>query len=84
MLMFTIDTLNLFQVIRDDIPGSFIQLNMDYMVRVVLDGIVAKILTKIDPGLQNEFMVIDHGHPVIYASLSNMPYETLRASLISW
>ena len=67
-----------------DIPGAFLQADIDELVHVRFEGILAELLTKIDPTLYLKYVVKEHGETVIYDALDHPLYGTLRTSLLFW
>ena len=66
-----------------DIPGAFMQADMDELIHVKLEGELATLLIRLDPTYQ-EYLMTEHGKPVIYAELSKALYRTLQAALLFW
>ena len=67
-----------------DIPGAFMQVDMDELVFMRLDGKMAEIMVRIDPDLYSKFVVEERGKKVIYVELKKALYGTLRAALLFW
>jgi hypothetical protein len=67
-----------------DIPGAFMQVDMDEIVRMRLDGKMAELLVHIDPSRYEKYVVHENGKPVIYVLLKKALYRTLRAALLFW
>ena len=67
-----------------DIPGAFMQADMDELVHVRFDGIMAHMLIKCDPTKYDAMPTVERGKTVIYAALTKALYGTLRASLLFW
>jgi hypothetical protein len=57
MLMCTIDAKEGWDVATCDVPGAFMQTDIDKLIHVRMDGELAELLTKIDPGLYEKYMV---------------------------
>jgi hypothetical protein len=64
-----------------DIPGAFMQADMDEMVHMKLEGKVAKLLVKLDPKLYCKYVQVKKGKQVLYVELKKLIYGTLRAAL---
>ena len=67
-----------------DIPGAFMQADMDELVYVKFQGEMADALTRIDPERYAKFVVQEKGKSVVYAALSKVLYGTIRGSLLFW
>jgi hypothetical protein len=67
-----------------DIPGAFMQVDMDELVHMRLDGRMAELLVRIDPSKYEKYTVYENGKPVIYVILKKALYGTLRAALLFW
>ena len=64
-----------------DIPGAFMQTDMDNeVVHIRLTGEMARLLAEIDPDTYDEYMCRERGDDVIYAKLLKALYGTLRAA----
>ena len=67
-----------------DIPGAFMQVDMDELVHMELRGEMVDLLVKIDPKLYHKYTKIVKGRPVLYVVLKKALYGTLRAALLFW
>ena len=67
-----------------DIPGAFMQVNMDELLHMRLDGKMAEIMVRTDPEVYTKFVVMERGKKVIYVELKKDLYGTLRAALLFW
>jgi len=67
-----------------DIPGAFMQADMDETVYMKLTGTLAKLLTTVNPEKYSKFMVEENGKPTIYVKLRKALYGTLQAALLFW
>ena len=65
-----------------DIPGAFMQTDINDTVYVRRSGPLANLPTKIDKKNYEKFVVEEGGKPVIYVRLKKALYGTLNASLI--
>ena len=63
-----------------DIPGAFMQADMDPGVYMHIDGAMAELLMEIDYDMYHPHMVKEKGKPVIYVELLKALYGTLRAA----
>ena len=84
MLSCTIDAKERRLVITADIPGAFMQADMDEVLYMKLEGPLAKLLTKVDPKKYEKFVEYEKGKPVMYVRLKKALYGTLQASLLFW
>ena len=67
-----------------DIPGAFMQADMDEIVHMRLEGTMAQLLIKLDPSLYKQYTVIENGKTVLYLLMLKALYGTLRAALLFW
>jgi hypothetical protein len=67
-----------------DIPGAFMQADMDEVVHLRLEGTMAKLITKLDPELYTKYTKIENGKPVLYLLMLKALYGTIRAALLFW
>jgi hypothetical protein len=66
------------EVMTVDIPGAFMQCDMDELVHVKLEGPKAELLARVDPGKYPQFIEIENGRPVLYVKLAKALYGTLH------
>lgn len=67
-----------------DIPGAFMQVNMDEIVHVRLEGTMAELFVRLDPKLYRKYMRVECSKSVLYVELLKALYGTLRAALLFW
>ena len=67
-----------------DIPGAFMQADMDPGVYMRIEGAMAELLMEIDYDMYQPHMVKEKGKPVIYVELLKALYGTLRAARLFW
>ena len=67
-----------------DIPGAFMQADMDPGVYMWIDGAMADLLMEIDYDMYHPHMVKEKGKLVIYVELLKALYGTLRAACLFW
>eukprot|EP00934_Nitzschia_sp_Nitz4_P007040 Nitzschia sp. Nitz4//scaffold878_size764//131//703//NITZ4_009335-RA/size764-processed-gene-0.2-mRNA-1//-1//CDS//3329559307//7030//frame0 len=67
-----------------DVPGAFMQADMDELVHVRLVGPVVDMLMEIDAGYYGQFIGQERGQRVIYVKLLKALYGTLRAARLFW
>jgi hypothetical protein len=84
MLSCVIDAEERRDVATIDIPGAFMQVDMDELVHMRLEGKMAELLVQIDPSKYEKYTVYENGKPVIYVILRKALYGTLRAALLFW
>lgn len=84
MISCAIDAKEERHVITTDIPGAFMQANMDEIVHMRIEGPLALLLIKINPKKYKPFMVGEPGKEVIYVQLKKALYGTLQAALLFW
>ena len=63
-----------------DIPGAFMQADMDELVHIRLAGKMAELLVEIDPGTYSDYVTIENGEAALYLELKKALYGTLRAA----
>ncbi len=84
MLSCVIDAKKGRDVATVDIPGAFMQADMDDIVRMRLEGKMAALLVRIDPKLYRKHIQMEKGKPVVYIELKKALYGTLKAALLFW
>jgi hypothetical protein len=67
-----------------DIPGAFMQANMDELVHMKLEGKMAELLVRLEPKLYRKYIQTVKGKQVLYVELKKALYGTLRAALLFW
>jgi hypothetical protein len=67
-----------------DIPGAFMQADIDEVVHIKFEGEIAEMLVKMDPKLYRKYIKDEHGKPVLYVELLKALYGTMRAALLFW
>jgi Reverse transcriptase (RNA-dependent DNA polymerase) len=66
-----------------DIPGAFLQADMDEVVHMRLAGKMVELLLRIAPGFEH-YVVIEGDQRVLYVLLLKALYGTMRAALLFW
>jgi len=66
-----------------DIPGAFMQADIDETVHLRLEGPILSALLRID-STYAKFVVLERGKPVLYTELDKALYGTLQAALLFW
>jgi hypothetical protein len=72
------------KVVTCDIPGAFMQADIDEVLHMRLEGPLAKLLTKVDPELYSKYLSKENGKDVMYVRLAKALYGTLQAALLFW
>ena len=78
-----IDAMENRNVVTLDIPGAFMQADIDEIVHVKLHEELADLLVKIDPSYA-KFVTYENGKRVIYTELDKALYGTMQAALLFW
>ena len=71
------------KVMTLDIPGAFMQTDIDETIHIRLDGPLVDLLIKVDPSYQS-FVCHERGQRVIYTCLNKALYGTLQAAMLFW
>jgi hypothetical protein len=80
-----IDAMEERDVATVDIPGAFIQAEIDEVIHVKFEGEIAEMLVRtMDPKLYRKYVKDGHGETVLYVELLRALYSTLRAALLFW
>jgi Reverse transcriptase (RNA-dependent DNA polymerase) len=66
-----------------DIPGAFMQADMDEVVHMRLEGTMVDLLLNVAPEYAI-FVTIENGKKVLYVLLTKALYGTMRAALLFW
>ena len=78
-----IDAIEKRNVVTLDIPGAFMQADIDELIHVKLVGELADLLIKVDQSY-SEFVTYENGKKVIYTELDKALYGTMQAALLFW
>jgi hypothetical protein len=85
MLSATVDAMEGCDIVTVDIPGAFVQADIDEVVHVKFEGEIAEMLVRMDPAkLYRKYVKDEHGKLVLYVELLKALYGTLRAALLFW
>ncbi len=84
MLAGTIDSMKERDVATVDIPGAFMQADIDEVVHVKFEGEIAEMLVKLDPKLYRKYVKDENGKTVLYVELLKALYGTMKAALLFW
>jgi hypothetical protein len=72
------------KVVTIDIPGAFMQCDIDKLIFVKLESAMALLLVKMDPIKYEPFLTYENDKPVLYVKLLEALYGTLQAALLFW
>jgi hypothetical protein len=72
------------KVVTCDIPGAFMQADINEVLHVRLKGPLAQLLTKVDPKLYTKFLSKENGKDVMYVRLAKALYGTLQVAMLFW
>ena len=67
-----------------DVPGAFMQADIDELVHVRFTGEMVKMLLQIDEQMYSEYVVTERGEQVMYMELLKALYGTLHAARLFW
>jgi hypothetical protein len=84
MLSATIDAMEERDVATVDIPGAFMQADIDEVVHVKFEGEIAEMLVRLDPKMYRQYIKDENGKTVLYVELLKALYGTMRAALLFW
>jgi hypothetical protein len=85
LLTCAIDALERRDIATVDIPGAFMQADMDEVVHMKLEGQMAELLVRLDPKLYRKYVHSCNGKPILYVELLKKAlYGTLKAALLFW
>ena len=67
-----------------DVPGAFMQADIDELVHVRFTGEMVKMLLQIDEQMYSEYVMMEKGEQVMYMELLKALYGTLHAARLFW
>ena len=67
-----------------DVPGAFMQVDMDELIHIRFCGEMVDKLLEIDHELYSSYVTEEHGEKVMYVELLKALYGTLRAAQLFW
>jgi hypothetical protein len=79
-----IDALEERDVATVDMPGAFMQADIDEVVHVKFEGKIAEMLVKLDPKLCRKHVKDENGKTVLHVELLKALHGTLKAALLFW
>jgi Reverse transcriptase (RNA-dependent DNA polymerase) len=83
MLTATIDAYERRDVATVDLPGAFMQADMDDMVHMHLVDVMVQLLVEIDASYA-KFVCTENGKQVMYVQLAKALHGTLKAAMLFW
>jgi hypothetical protein len=84
MISATVDAMEERDVATVDIPGAFMQADIDEVVHVKFEAEIAEMLVRMDLQMYQKYVKDEHGWSVLYVELLKALYGTLRAALLFW
>ena len=79
-----IDAMEGRNVVVLDVPGAFMQAEIDEMVHVRFTGAMVTLLLEIDYEMYKDYVIVEKGERVMYMELLKALYGTLRAACLFW
>ena len=67
-----------------DLPGQFLQTEMDQILYLKIMGAIAMLLAESNPTRWKKYLRIEHGRPVIYVKCNKAIYGTLNAAILAY
>ena len=67
-----------------DVPGAFMQVDIDELVHVRFTGEMVKMLLQINKEMYEDYIVMEKGEQVMYMELLKALYGTLHAARLFW
>ena len=67
-----------------DIPGVFMQVDIDELIHVQLEGPMAELLMRVDPVKFQNYMSEENDKQVLYIELQKALYDTLQVAILFW
>ena len=67
-----------------DIPGAFMQADIDEVLHMRIDGPLVDLLVRVDRSTYAKFVTTEKGRKVIYVRLTKALYGTVQAALMFW
>ena len=77
------DAIEGWTVLICDIPGAFMQADIDEILHLRLDGLILQGLLCIEPSYVS-FVTHKRNKPVLYTKLNKALFGTLQAALLFW
>jgi hypothetical protein len=73
-----------YDVATANIPGAFMQTDMEGTVNMMFEGKMAKLLVKINLKLYWKYLLVKNGKAIMYVQLKKALYGTLQAAVLFW
>lgn len=67
-----------------DVPGAFMQADIDEKIHVVMEDELAELFVKLKPKLYSQYVMRKNGKSTIFLRLNKALYGTLQAALMFW
>jgi hypothetical protein len=67
-----------------EIPGAFIQADIDEVVNIKFEGKIAEMLVRMDLKIYRKYVKDENGKAVLYVELLKALNDTLKAALLFW
>ena len=71
------------KVMTCDIPGAFMQADIDEQLFLKFDGDLVELLVQVEPTYQ-PYITYKGRQPILYAELDKALYGTLQVALLFW
>ena len=79
-----IDAMEERDVATIDLPGHFLQTDMDELLILKIQGAIAKLLVEMDPRRWKKHLKYERGRPVIYVKCKKAIYGTINAAILAY
>ena len=83
-LIAVIDAMEGRNVVVVDVPGAFMQADIDQLVHVRFTRAMVTLLLEIDYEMYKDYVIVEKGEQVMYMELLKALYGTLRAARLFW
>ena len=67
-----------------DLPGHFLQIDMNELIILKIQGALAKQFVKMNPTLQKKHLRTERGRPIIYVKCMKAIYGTINAAILAY
>ena len=83
IIMAAIETFEQWRVITLDIPGAFLNVELDQDVIMLLKGELATMMVMVDPKLYRPFVIVTlKGEKLLYARMKKAMYRLFHSALL--
>ena len=79
-----IDAMENWEVSVFDVPGAFMQTDMDELVHVRFTDKMVELFLEIDEAMYKRCITLERGERVMYVELLKVLYDTLGAARLFW